>query len=105
MAEKQPSFEQAVAELEQLVRDMESGQLPLETMIAQFEAGMKLVKLCRSKLEIMNRKIELLVKDDGAAGQWQNFDPDSERARASLKPVAPPAASEPAAPENGDLPF
>ena len=68
MAEQEKSFEEALAELEQLVREMESGKLPLESMIGKFEAGSRLVALCRSKLDAMSKKIELLVRDDGAAG-------------------------------------
>ena len=91
MAEQEKSFEEALAELEQLVREMESGKLPLESMIGKFEAGCRLVALCRSKLDAMSKKIELLVRDDGAAGEFRPFDTGSERADA--------------AGVSGDLPF
>ena len=83
MAEQEKSFEEALAELEQLVREMESGKLPLESMIGKFEAGSRLVALCRSKLDAMSKKIELLVRDDGAAGEFRSFDTGSERADAA----------------------
>ena len=61
-----PSFEQALARLEELVREMEGGQLPLEKMMAHFEEGSELVKLCTKTLNEVEKKIEVLVrKGDG----------------------------------------
>ena len=48
---------------------MESGELGLEKMVAAFEEGQKLVKLCSSKLNEVEKKIEMLVKkSDGSVG-------------------------------------
>ena len=57
-----PNFEQSLARLEQLVREMEGGQLSLEKMMAHFEEGMALVKSCGGKLNEVEAKIEMLVK-------------------------------------------
>lgn len=57
-----PSFEQSLARLEQLVLEMEGGQLSLEKMMAHFEEGMALVKTCGDKLNEVEAKIEMLVK-------------------------------------------
>ncbi len=46
----EPSFEQALARLEDLVRQLESGQLALEDSLARFEEGVALVKLCQRRL-------------------------------------------------------
>jgi exodeoxyribonuclease VII small subunit len=59
------NFEQSLARLEQLVREMESGQLSLEKMMAHFEEGSALVKTCGDKLNEVEAKIEMLVKKDG----------------------------------------
>ena len=67
------SFEEALGMLEELLSRMESGKQPLESLIADFETGSKLLALCRGKLSGMERRIEVLVKDDGAQGQWQDF--------------------------------
>jgi exodeoxyribonuclease VII small subunit len=67
------SFEEALAMLEDLLGRMESGRQPLETLISDFEAGSKLLAVCRSKLAGMERRIEVLVKDDGGQGEWQDF--------------------------------
>ena len=69
MAEKNTaatqSFEQALARLEQIVADMEGGQLSLEKMIGHFEEGNRLVKYCTAKLNEVEKKIEQLVTKDG----------------------------------------
>lgn len=66
MATKTPagqSFELALEDLEQLVEQLESGDLPLEDSLAAFEKGVNLVKFCNQKLTEVEKKIELLVKD------------------------------------------
>ncbi len=67
------SFEEALAMLEDLLGRMESGKQPLENLIVDFEQGSKLLAVCRGKLSAMEKRIEVLVKDDGAQGQWQDF--------------------------------
>lgn len=60
------SFEKALARLETIVEEMESGKLSLEDMMARFEEGQKLVKLCSTKLNQVERRIEILVKEGDA---------------------------------------
>ncbi|HPF99534.1 MAG TPA: exodeoxyribonuclease VII small subunit [Kiritimatiellia bacterium] len=66
MAEKQAdkgmTFEKALARLETLVGDMESGKLSLEKMMACFEEGTTLVRFCTQKLNEVEKKVEMLVK-------------------------------------------
>ncbi|MCB1069779.1 MAG: exodeoxyribonuclease VII small subunit [Verrucomicrobia bacterium] len=66
MAKKETTqdFETALARLETLIEEMESGSLNLDQMIAHFEEGNKLVKLCGAKLTEVEKKIEKLVKPD-----------------------------------------
>lgn len=80
-------FEQALEKLEALVAKMETGQLPLEELMKNFEEGSKLVKLCRGKLDALERKIEILTRDDGASGQWRDFETD---AAAGTRNAPPP---------------
>ena len=61
-AEPAPSFEDAMKRLEEIVRQMESGDLPLERMVAAYEEGRKLMELCTGKLNEVEKKIELLEK-------------------------------------------
>ena len=60
--DKQPGFEKSLERLETIVREMESGELSLEKMMKHFEEGMRLVGICSTKLNEVERKIELLVK-------------------------------------------
>ena len=66
MAEKKSvDFEKSLGRLEELVGEMEGGELSLEEMIKHFEEGSKLVGLCTKKLNEVEQKIEKLVKKDG----------------------------------------
>ena len=53
--------------LETIVETMESGELPLETLMTQFEEGSRLAKICQAKLAQAETKIQLLEKN--AAGE------------------------------------
>jgi exodeoxyribonuclease VII small subunit len=57
------TFEFALENLEQLVEQLESGDLSLEDSLAAFEKGVALVKFCNQKLSEVEKKIELLVRD------------------------------------------
>jgi exodeoxyribonuclease VII small subunit len=58
----QPSFETSLARLEAIVRQMESGELSLEKMMAHFEEGTALIRECSRKLNEVEKKIEILTK-------------------------------------------
>lgn len=70
------SFEQALEKLEKTVEKMEAGNLPLDKMIECFETGSGLAGFCRKKLSLLEKKIEMLVKDDSGTGIWNEFDHD-----------------------------
>ncbi|WP_426453419.1 exodeoxyribonuclease VII small subunit [Paenibacillus sp. S-38] len=63
--EATPSFEQAMEQLERIVAQLESGDVPLEKAIELFQEGMRLSQLCGQKLEQVERKIEILVEQEG----------------------------------------
>ena len=77
--EESPSFEQALSRLESLVKEMEAGTLSLDRMMACFEEGSQLVKVCETKLNEVEKKIEVLVKK-GDAQTTQPFAPDKDDA-------------------------
>jgi exodeoxyribonuclease VII small subunit len=54
------SFEQAMAELAQLVTQMESGQLPLEASVAAYARGSELVRYCAVQLEKVESQVKVL---------------------------------------------
>ena len=56
------SFESGLQELEQIVKEMESADLPLERALDLFEKGMRLSESCRKQLEAAETRIELLVR-------------------------------------------
>ena len=60
-------FEDALKKLEGVVEAMESGDLPLETLLAKYEEGARLVKICQEKLAEAELKIQQLEKN--AAGE------------------------------------
>ena len=53
-------FEQCLQKLDALVREMESGQVPLEDMISKFEEGTAIAAICHRKLNSLKQKIEML---------------------------------------------
>jgi len=57
---KDLSFEEAVKKLEEIVESMESDELPLETLLARYEEGTRLAKVCQSKLTEAELKIQQL---------------------------------------------
>lgn len=63
--EENISFEAAMEKLEEIVGRLENGDVPLEQAIELFQQGMKLSHLCSSKLEQVERKIEMLVEENG----------------------------------------
>ena len=62
------SYEEAQAELEQLVTQMESGQLPLEGLLASYQRGAQLLQFCRGRLEAVEAQVKLL--EDGQLKPW-----------------------------------
>jgi exodeoxyribonuclease VII small subunit len=66
MAKKESTsknFEGALEELEQVVEQLESGDLVLDDSLAAFEKGVGLVKFCNQKLNEVEKRVELLVRD------------------------------------------
>jgi exodeoxyribonuclease VII small subunit len=60
---KTPTFETALAELEEIVSDMEAGQLPLEKSLAAYQRGAELLKFCQSALQDAQQQVKIL--EDG----------------------------------------
>lgn len=61
MAKK--TFEQSLKQLEQIVQELEGGDLPLEKALKKFEEGIELSKFCSRILDETERKISVLLKD------------------------------------------
>ena len=66
MSDKKPlNLEKALADLEDLVDELESGDLPLEKAMKKFEEGIKLTRSCQVALKEAEQKVEILLKSAG----------------------------------------
>lgn len=63
------SYEQALQELERLVGELESGQMPLDQVLAGYQRGAVLLAYCRDKLTAVEQQIEVL--DNGMLKPWK----------------------------------
>jgi exodeoxyribonuclease VII small subunit len=63
----EPSFEQALEELETMVETMDSGQLPLEKLISNYERGAKLIAHCETVLDNARKRLDLLTLKPAAS--------------------------------------
>lgn len=74
------SFEGALERLEGLVDRLESGDLPLEDALAAFEEGVALSRRCASDLDAAERRIEVLVEQNGTLAAEPFDDPADDAA-------------------------
>ncbi|HEX9627204.1 MAG TPA: exodeoxyribonuclease VII small subunit [Acidiferrobacterales bacterium] len=79
MAKKaaKPDFEAALAELEQLVEKMESGNQSLEEALAAFQRGIELTRTCQQGLKEAEQRVEKLMADNAVAAT-EPFEPPDE---------------------------
>jgi len=57
------AFEQALAQLERVVAELEQGEMTLDEALATFQEGVKLLRLCITKLNKFEEQIEVLLED------------------------------------------
>jgi len=62
---KKFNLEKSLADLEDLVEELESGDLPLEKAMKKFEEGIKLTRGCQTALKEAEQKVEILLKSAG----------------------------------------
>lgn len=62
-AEEAPEFEEGMKSLEGIVARLEQGNLPLEQSLDAFEKGIGLLRVLHAKLEEVERRVEVLVRD------------------------------------------
>ena len=63
--EKEKTFEENLENLEKIVKDLESGNIPLDDAIEKFTEAMKLAKLCDNKLKNAEEKLNSILNKDG----------------------------------------
>jgi len=77
-APKPARFEQALAELEELVENLEKGDLSLEDSLQQFERGVSLARECRDSLAAAEQKVQVLLEKEGESGSLEDFDTEAD---------------------------
>ena len=65
-------FEDALDKLENIVREMEAGEMPLDSALKSFEEGVRLIRFCSAKLEDTQRRVEQLLEKENSL-QTKNF--------------------------------
>lgn len=86
------SFEQAMDRLEEIVMQMEGERMPLDEMVSSYEEGMGLLKVCRQRIEVARRRIEIITADAEGKPTVAAFDPaTAEVMEEKAKPTAAPA--------------
>jgi len=71
--EKNKNFEEMMEDLEQIAKDLESGELSLDESVKKFEEGMEISKSCSKILEDAEKKITILIKDSNGDVSEDNF--------------------------------
>jgi exodeoxyribonuclease VII small subunit len=66
LKEEELSFEQALSNLEEIIRQMESGEAPLESLVNHYQTGVKMLKLCRERIDSAEMKIKEVNEANGA---------------------------------------
>lgn len=79
----EPTFEDALGKLESIVEAMEGGDLPLEQLLARFEEGTRLAKLCQDKLAAAELRIQQLETQPSGETVAKDFDPESSETSAA----------------------
>ena len=74
-AKSEPTFEAALARLEEIVHALDGGDAPLDKSLALFEEGVSLVKLCQNKLDTAEQRVKILVRGDEGKLALENFTP------------------------------
>jgi len=77
-ANKKFDLEKSLADLEALVEELESGDLPLEKAMKKFEEGIKLTRGCQAALKNAEQKVEILLQTAGGEESLEPFESEAE---------------------------
>ena len=75
---KKFNLEKSLSDLEALVEELESGDLPLEKAMKKFEEGIKLTRGCQSALKEAEQKVEILLQSAGSEDLEDFLDDDED---------------------------
>ncbi|MBQ8545881.1 MAG: exodeoxyribonuclease VII small subunit [Clostridia bacterium] len=65
MAKKEISFEEAIEKLEEIVESLENGDFPLEESLKLYEEGVRLVNICNTKINNVEKSVKILSNSNG----------------------------------------
>ena len=85
------TFDESLRLLETIVRQLESGELPLERALDLFEQGIGLARHCQSHLEAAERRVEVLLQEKGGTVRLTPYQAESTSRTASRPPAPTPA--------------
>lgn len=77
MGENEMNFEDSIKELENIANELEKGNLTLDESVSKFEQGMKLSKKCNDFLDSAEKKITMLINNNGEIEE-ENFIPKED---------------------------
>lgn len=72
--DQEPNFEQAMERLEEIVSAMEGERMALDDMVGSYEEGMRLLKVCRQRIETARRRVEMIAADADGRASLAPFD-------------------------------
>jgi exodeoxyribonuclease VII small subunit len=72
---REPGFEEAIARLERIVKELEEGDRPLEDSLGLFEEGIRLTRMCAARLDEAQRRIDLLTRGEQGELKVVPFEP------------------------------
>jgi exodeoxyribonuclease VII small subunit len=76
---KKINLEKSLSDLEELVEELESGDLPLETAMKKFEEGIKLTRGCQAALKDAEQKVQILLKSAGGEDELSDFEIEDDQ--------------------------
>lgn len=83
------SFEDAMESLDSIVASLEGERLPLEEMVSSYERGMKLLRVCRNRIETARQRVEVITADFEGRGQATLTEFTAQESPAADTPSAP----------------
>lgn len=103
----EPSFEDAMQRLDEIVAGMEDSELSLEEMISTYEEGVSLLKLCRQRIDGARRRVEVISADlEGGKASLSSFEAtatDDEASEQAEKPRSATRSRKSNAAEGGEI--
>jgi len=86
----EPTFEQAMDRLDEIVSAMEGDRMPLDEMVVSYEEGMKLLQVCRARIETARRRVEQISSGNDGKAELTPFEPGTaDTAEDKPKSAAP----------------